>query len=195
VPKRRSRRLLLVGLLVAAFLGGAGTAAGLVIFGKPPPPDPRALALALAELSASATPTETPHTGELRSLLLAPPAGSRLFARPFSADGTLTLAQIADWFNTSTDALAHDTDITAGAIAQFVTSDSMSVSIVLLSFPRPQTAHQWASVRRDRDYIGNTLTDDSPVPGYPESGLSTPSSPTSTATSACTPMSRRTTSP
>jgi hypothetical protein len=167
-PRRRLRRFWLAGLLVAVLVAGAGTAAGLLIFRKPAVTDPRALAE--AELSASATPTATPYTGDLRSLLLAPPAFSRLWAKPFSADGTLTIAQVADWFGFTADELA-DFDITAAAIQQWHAANNVWVSIVLLNFPRPATAYRWASMRRDVDYTGNGLTEDSPLPGFPGSGL------------------------
>lgn len=167
MPRRRSRRFLLAGVVVAVLLAGAGTAAGLLIFRKPPPVDPRALAL--AELSASATPTETPFTGDLRSLLLPIPANARPFVKPFSADGALTIAQVADWYGVTADALA-DSDITAGAMQQWHQADGTLVSIMLLNFPRAITAHRWASSLRDLSYRDN-VTDDSPIPGFPESGL------------------------
>jgi hypothetical protein len=81
-------------------------------------------------------PTQTQFTGDLRKLLLKPPATSHPFAKPISKDGTLNQAQAAALFTNPTRAaqLLTEEHFVIGAVEQWHDRDNTEVDIQLFQF-------------------------------------------------------------
>jgi hypothetical protein len=88
----------------------------------------------------------TPFSGDLRTLLVSPPAGSSPWATPASTDGTLTLDQAAGLFKDKNQALTNlpALGFKQGAIVQW-TSDTEDVEIRLYQLGDPISAQRLAS--------------------------------------------------
>jgi hypothetical protein len=97
--------------------------------------DPGASAPAVTP-TPTPSPTPTAYTGDLRKLLLKPPATSRPFAKPISKDGNLNQAQAAALFTNPTRAaqLLTEEHFVIGAVEQWHDKDNTEVDIQLFQF-------------------------------------------------------------
>jgi hypothetical protein len=111
--------------------------------------------------------------GDLRTLLEPPPATSRPFSKPMSADGTLTKQQVAGAFDDPAGVLAvlDQYHWTAGAVAQWHNSDDSQVTIKLYRFDTPEDAQAWFDYVRPGYTSDVSRIDQSPITGIAGSGM------------------------
>jgi hypothetical protein len=151
-----------VGVLVSA-CSSAGAPAAAVTAG---PSSPRP--------AASPTATPTPYTGDLRLLLLPPPATSHPFGDPASKSGTLNADQIAAGFAQPDKAKMQllNRDFVIGAIEHWSNdADDTQVEIRLYEFPDSDLARSWYILNHTSYQGSPDFTDQSPVDGIDPSGF------------------------
>jgi hypothetical protein len=123
--------------------------------------------------TAAPSPTHTDFFGDLRTLLLTPPANSSPFDQPLSKDGTLNADEIARLYPNPNDVkqnLEND-GFQSAAVAQWVNRDSTSVEIKLYAFGEDDGAGAWSSAEALAYTNDPTLYDESPISGIDTSTL------------------------
>jgi hypothetical protein len=149
-PPRKQRRGLAFVIVVVVLLGLAGGAYAVLNARKSSPsansstPDPTGSPSPSPSPSVSPSPPSPTFTGDLRTLLLPAPKGSKPWYQPLSKDGILTIDEMASNYQ---DPKSVKDDLTnynfkRGAVRQWVTS-SADVEIEIVQFESAVWSESW----------------------------------------------------
>jgi hypothetical protein len=122
--------------------------------------------------SPSASPSPTPFTGDLRTLLLKPPAGSSPWDNPISPDGRLSLDQASSLFKDKAAAKRRfeSYGYQGGAVVTWINPDDTDVSIKLYQFKTSDNANGYVDQQHEIA-LSEDWIDHSPITGIDSSCL------------------------
>ncbi len=164
--------VVLVVFLVLVLVGG-GVGAYFLLKGNKTTPNANSTATpgsgTSGGASSGASPTPAGHTGDLRTLLIDGPSGSRAWPTPLGTDRNLSLDQASEL---SSDKAARRDMLTqykfvSGAVQCWIGSDRSVVDVRLYRFDTAAHAEDFFKDDIDATAGGYSASDTSTVPGVP----------------------------